>query len=130
MDQNFKLEVEVYCSMPADDSSGKASTPIRMLKKLRHKVCTMIGGNNIQNDVIHRRRVKSHQFPWGCPTTYPPPTPHTVPQSHPLTALPLPAMLSFLSRILLDPAGIHEVFINKLKSLPLKFYTRRALVQS
>ena len=38
VDHNFKLEVEVYCSLPSDDNSGKVSTPIKMLKKLRQKV--------------------------------------------------------------------------------------------
>lgn len=38
VDQSFNLEVEIYCSQPADDSTGKVSTPIKMLKKLRHKV--------------------------------------------------------------------------------------------
>ncbi len=39
VDADFTLEVELYCSLPADDLSAKSSTPIKMLKKLRHRVC-------------------------------------------------------------------------------------------
>jgi len=36
---DFVLEVEVYCSVPAEDPpSSKPSTPIKMFKKLRSKV--------------------------------------------------------------------------------------------
>ena len=34
---DFCLEVEVYCSVPVEESSTKPSTPIKMLKKLRSK---------------------------------------------------------------------------------------------
>lgn len=39
VDPDFTLEIEVYCSLPAEDSAVKSSsTPIKMLKKFRHKV--------------------------------------------------------------------------------------------
>ena len=34
---DFTLEIEVYCSVPVEESSGKPSTPIKMLKKLRSR---------------------------------------------------------------------------------------------
>lgn len=36
---DFALEIEVYCSVPTEDATAKPSTPIKVLKKLRHKVC-------------------------------------------------------------------------------------------
>ena len=50
VDENFSFEVEVYCSLPADDGSGKVSTPIKMLKRLRHKV-----QRHLHTCVIHLR---------------------------------------------------------------------------
>ena len=47
VDENFNFEVEVYCSLPAEDSSGKVSTPIKILKKLRHKVPTETHACNV-----------------------------------------------------------------------------------
>ena len=38
VERDFTLEVEVYCSVPVEESSSKPSTPIKMLKKLRSRV--------------------------------------------------------------------------------------------
>ncbi len=38
VESNFTLEIEVYCSVPVEDLSSKPSTPIKMLKRLKHKV--------------------------------------------------------------------------------------------
>ena len=38
VDPDFILEIEVYCSIASEDFASKSSTPVKMLKKLRHKV--------------------------------------------------------------------------------------------
>ena len=38
VEPSFTLEIEVYCSVPVEDSASKPSTPIKMLKRLKHKV--------------------------------------------------------------------------------------------
>lgn len=37
VERDFTLEVEVYCSVPVEESSSKPSTPIKMLKRLRSR---------------------------------------------------------------------------------------------
>ena len=38
VERDFTLEVEVYRSVPVEETSSKPSTPIKMLKKLRSRV--------------------------------------------------------------------------------------------